>query len=63
MFSGLFLLKNLDGIDICCTFALAFAQKSSKRAQNQINLSYAECSRFSTRRVKNLGLGTKERVL
>ena len=25
------MLKNLEGIDICCTFALAFAQKSGLR--------------------------------
>ena len=26
-----FMLKNLEGIDNCCTFALAFAQKSGLR--------------------------------
>ncbi|SEG00819.1 hypothetical protein SAMN05216354_2456 [Xylanibacter ruminicola] len=27
MFLGIFSFKNLEGMDICCTFALAFAQK------------------------------------
>ena len=31
-----FMLKNLEGIDICCTFALAFAQKSGTGAKERV---------------------------
>ena len=32
------MLKNLERIDICCTFALAFAQKSGLRHKGKSSL-------------------------